>query len=188
LVAANVARRAIFHVRVNGPFLFCWNQIVHGIESAVQSADLGTGGYETVQLRSAAAEFLQKGEEERLMKWYFCDTALEILFHALVGNIDPIREHRNPIHSLSVPTPTVASRAVVLDIVCVDRPGAYIRKIVGGDYYFIEGNIASLLHFILLMPFSRSEKLHYNTLYILVCRQKHHLCLFSLTLRHSLGT
>jgi hypothetical protein len=53
--------------------------------------------------------FLEKREEERLTKEYFSIHALEIPFYALVQNIYPIREHQNPIHSLSVLTPTVVS-------------------------------------------------------------------------------
>jgi hypothetical protein len=64
-----------------------------------------------VQLRSAAAEV--SGEERRReidkRVLLFSCSALEILFYALVQNIYTIREHQNPIHSLSVLTPTVAS-------------------------------------------------------------------------------
>jgi hypothetical protein len=52
-----------------------------------QYADLGTGGYERVQLWSADAKV--SGEERRreIHKEYFCVTALEILFDDLVRNI-----------------------------------------------------------------------------------------------------
>jgi hypothetical protein len=63
---------------------------------------------ETVQLRSAAAKISAEERRREIIKEYFCVTALEILFHELAQNIYPIREHQNPIHSLSVPPPTVA--------------------------------------------------------------------------------
>jgi hypothetical protein len=64
---------------------------------------------ETVQLRSAAAKVSAEERRIEIKKAYFCVTALRILSHEIVQNIYPIREHRNPIHSLYVPPPTVAS-------------------------------------------------------------------------------
>jgi hypothetical protein len=62
-----------------------------------------------MQLKSAATKVSPEERRREINKEHFCVTALGILFHDLVRNIYPIREHGNPIHSLYAPPPTVAS-------------------------------------------------------------------------------
>jgi hypothetical protein len=64
---------------------------------------------ETVERRSAATGVSTGREEEGLAKITVLFNAWLILCHEAVRNIHPIREHRNPIHSLYILTPIAAS-------------------------------------------------------------------------------
>jgi hypothetical protein len=74
--------------------------------STSQYADLDN---KMVEPRSAGTEVSTGREEERLTKSTILFNAWLILCHEAVRNIYPMREHRKPIHSLYVLTPTAVS-------------------------------------------------------------------------------